>query len=160
MKQFFIAFALAVTGCFFGLDLLAQKQNTCTLHITSIKLKRPKFDCMRGFSLCIKSHWDFEVVDFTTDDCEFGLQLGGAEPRIEKNEVFAGVAISKSKLRLVLPKEIMEMEDYKEEDLSVLPIDEKIVLYVNKKPFRVIRPQKAFMKEEGGYLIYDLELTD
>lgn len=160
MKQFFIAFALAVAGSLFNLEVAAQKKNTCTWHITSIKFKRPKFDCQRGFGVCIKSHWDFLVVDFTTDDCEFSLQFGGDEPRVEKGEVIAGVAISKSKLRLALPKEILEMEDYSNEDLSVLPVDEKIIVYVNKKPYKTILPQKALMKEEGGYLVYDLELTD
>ncbi len=160
MKQFFIAFALAVTGCFFGLDLLAQKQNTCIWHITKLNFKKPRTDCKRGFGLCIKDHMHYIITDFNAGDCEFTIMIGGEEPRVVKNEVFAGVAISKSKLRLALPKEIMEMEDYKDEDLSFLPIEEKIVLYVNNKPFRVIRPQKALMKEEGGYLIYDLELTD
>ena len=160
MKKFFIAFALAVAGSIFNLEVSAQKTNTYTWHLTSIKFKRPKYDCARGFGLCIKAHWDVQMVDFSTTDCEFSIQFGDNEPRVEKDEVLAGIAISKSKLRLALPKQILEMEEYRNEDLSFLPIDEKIVLYVNKKPYKTIRPQKAPMKEEGAYLIYELELTD
>jgi hypothetical protein len=143
-----------------GVDLIAQKQNKCIWHITKLNFKKPRTDCQRGFGLCIKEHMHYMITDFNGGECEFAIWIGGEEPHVEKNEVFAGVAISKNKLRLALPKEIMELEEYKNEDLSFLPIEEKIVLYVNKKPFRVIRPQKALMKEEGGYLVYDLELTD
>ncbi len=160
MKQFFIAFAFAVAGIFFGFDSIAQKKNTCIFHITSVKFKKPRTECQRGFGLCIRAHWDFFTANTGDPNCSFGLSFGEEHPRVEKNEIYAGVAFSKSKLWIAVPRQIGEMEEYKEEDLSYLPIEEKIVLYVNKKPYGTILPQKAPMKEEGEYLIYEFELSN
>lgn len=162
MKKFFIAFALAVAGSFFNLEVVAQdKRVSCTLHVSVFKFKKPRTDCQRSFGLCVKAHWhipDEAVLGLAS--CDFAISFEKQEPRVENGQVHAGIGMSGNKLWLVLPKEIQEMEEYKDEDLSFLPIEDKIVVYNQKKPLKVILPQKAPMREYEKYLVYEFDLND
>lgn len=132
----------------------------CYIHIQQFNFHRPKTDCKRGFSLCIRFHYDAPIEMIGNGkSCILGFIFGPDEPRVEKNEVYAGVALQPDKLTLILPQEIMELKDYAGEDFSVLPITEKIDVTAKDGFKATILPQKAKLKTHDKYLVYELLLT-
>ena len=162
MKRICLVLLMSVVTSVFVPETKAQEAPLeCTLHVKQFKFKKPKFDCKRGFGLCVDIHWDVPLeVEMGAATCNLVISFDRDEPRVDKNEVYAGWTINKNTMWLILPKAIMDMEEYKGEDFSFLPIEQKVVLYYAGKPFKTVMPQKAQMKEQGKFLLYEFELTD
>lgn len=148
--------------CLLSFSASAQDGSSlrCYIHVQHFNFHKPRTNCKRGFGWCIKIHFDVPIeVRENGMSCILGFIFGPDEPRVEKNEVYAGVALQPDKLTLILPQEIMELKDYAGEDFSVLEITEKIDVTAKDGFKATILPQKAKLKTHDKYLVYELLLT-
>lgn len=112
-----------------------------TLVIDDVNFHRPKYDCERGFFICIETHWEIKCVPNS---------YLVAKPKLEDGKVHGYVLLKDEQVEIHLPAALADLDRYKDEEMNVFSVEPGIVTIT--LPDGSTRSLK-----EGDYLVERVE---
>jgi hypothetical protein len=122
-----------------------------TITVEQFNFHRPKYNCERGFSLCIRGV--YAGIDCTPDRSAFA-------PFFKDEFVHGYAVLLEGQIELHLPAALADLPEYAKDDMSVFSVEEEgITLYVKEEKVATLKhgDYKVQRVEEELVILIDLE---
>jgi hypothetical protein len=117
MNSRFVSYLIALSLLFIAERGFAQcpafSHPVYTYEIDQFNFHRPKYDCEKGFFICIRGHWDIRCAP----NSPFSARI------TEEGMVQFYALLKDNQIELHLPAVLAELPQYAEEDMSVFSVE-------------------------------------
>jgi hypothetical protein len=117
--------------------------------IDVLNFHRPKYNCERGFFICVRTHFE---IDCTPDRSIF-------QPFFKDGKVQGYGVLLDGKMELHLPAALADLDEYAEDDMSVFSVEKDWVdIYFQEKKVGTMKEGDYEVTRVGEELVITVDL--